>query len=100
MKHWKLDGKLLLEELEQVAKLRRNRNLALDFQIVQKISEKYCSCLYLSIDQVWCGWHSVITLPLSEGVGVEGDASKCKYMQAWGEGGSHQCKCIYIFFSL
>ena len=29
-------------------------NVAPVLQIVQKISEKYWPCLYLSIDQVWC----------------------------------------------
>ena len=36
-----------------VAKLERVWNLALVLQIVQKNSQKYFSCLYLSIDQVW-----------------------------------------------
>ena len=39
--------------MEQVAKLKRAWDLAPVFQIVEKISEKYCPCLYLSIDQVW-----------------------------------------------
>ena len=39
--------------MEQVAKLKRAWYLALVFQIVQKISEKYCPCSYLSIDQIW-----------------------------------------------
>ena len=33
--------------------LERAWNIALVLQIVQKIPEKYCPCLYLSIDQVW-----------------------------------------------
>ena len=39
--------------IEQVAKLKKAWNLAPVLQILQKISEKYCPCLYLSIDQVW-----------------------------------------------
>ena len=39
--------KLVIQELEQVAKLKRTWNLALVLQIVQKIPENYCSCLYL-----------------------------------------------------
>ena len=39
--------------MEQVTKLKRAWNLAPIFQIVQKISEKYCPSWYLSADQVW-----------------------------------------------
>ena len=42
-----------LMTLEQIAKLKRTWNLAPVFQIVQKITENYCSCLYLSTSQVW-----------------------------------------------
>ena len=35
--------------MEKVAKL----NLAPVLRLIQKISEKYWPCLYLSIDQVW-----------------------------------------------
>ena len=52
MKHWKLDI-IGYWELDQVAKLKRAWNLAAVLQIVQKILEKYCPCLYLWIDQVW-----------------------------------------------
>ena len=38
----------------QVAKLKRTWNLVPVSQIVQKITENYCPCLYLSTDQV--GW--------------------------------------------
>ena len=44
MRHW---------NLEQVAQLKRVWDLAPVLQIVQKIPENYCPCLYLSIDQVW-----------------------------------------------
>ena len=44
---------LVIELLEQVAKLKRAWNLVIFLQIVQKISGKYFPCLYLSIDQVW-----------------------------------------------
>ena len=40
-------------ETLQVAKLKRTWNLAPVFQIVQKIPENYCPCLFLSIGQVW-----------------------------------------------
>ena len=43
---------LVIEELEQVAKLKRAWNLAPVLQIVQKIPENYCPCLYLLIGQV------------------------------------------------
>ena len=33
--------------------MKRTWNLAPVLQIVQKIPENYCPCLYLSIDQVW-----------------------------------------------
>ena len=33
--------------------MKRSWNLAPVLQIVQKIPENYCPCLYLSIDQVW-----------------------------------------------
>ena len=36
-----------------VAKLKRTWNLASVSQIVQQITENYCTCLYLSIGQVW-----------------------------------------------
>ena len=39
--------------MEQVATLNRTWNLVPVLQLDQKISEKYCSCLYLLIDQVW-----------------------------------------------
>ena len=39
--------------MEQVTKLKRAWNLVQIFQIVQKISEKYCPSWYLSADQVW-----------------------------------------------
>ena len=39
--------------MEQVAKLKRTWNLPPVLQIVQKIHENYCPCLYLSIGQVW-----------------------------------------------
>ena len=39
--------------MEQVAKLKRNWYLAPVLQIIQKLLENYCSCLYLSIGQVW-----------------------------------------------
>ena len=38
--------------LEQVAKLKKTWNLAPVFQVVQKIPENDCPCLYLSIGQV------------------------------------------------
>ena len=44
---------LVIELLEQVAKLERTWNVASVLQIVQKIPENYCLCLYLSIGQVW-----------------------------------------------
>ena len=37
----------------QVAKLKRTWNLASVSQIVQKITENYCTCLYLSTGQIW-----------------------------------------------
>ena len=40
--------------MEQAAKLKRTWNLVPVLQIVQKIPEKYCPCLYLSTGQVWC----------------------------------------------
>ena len=40
--------------MEQVAKLKKNWNLASILQIVQRISVNYCPCLYLSIGNVWC----------------------------------------------
>ena len=39
--------------MEQVATLKKTWNLAQNHQTVQKIPENYCTCLYLSIDQVW-----------------------------------------------
>ena len=39
--------------MEQVAKLKGAWNLDPVFWIAQKISEKYCHFLHLSIDQVW-----------------------------------------------
>ena len=45
---------LVTEQFEQVAILKRTRNLAPVLKIVQKISKNHCPCLYLSIDQVWC----------------------------------------------
>ena len=38
--------------MEQVAKLKRIWNLVPVLQIIQKSSENYCSCMYLSIDHV------------------------------------------------
>ena len=39
--------------MEQVAKLKRTWNFPPALQIIQKIPENYCPCLYQSIDQVW-----------------------------------------------
>ena len=39
--------------MEQVAKLKRTWKLATVLQIVQKIPENYCPCLYLSMGQIW-----------------------------------------------
>ena len=44
---------LVIEWLRQLAKLKRTWNLAAVLQIVQKITENYCPCLYLSTGQVW-----------------------------------------------
>ena len=44
---------LVIEWLGQVAKLKRTWNLAPVLQIVQKITENYHPCLYLSTGQVW-----------------------------------------------
>ena len=44
---------MVTEQLEEIAKLKMAWNLAPPLQIVQKISENYCPCLYLSTDQVW-----------------------------------------------
>ena len=44
---------LVIEELEQVAKLKRAWNVAPVLQIVQTIPENYRNCLYLSVGQVW-----------------------------------------------
>ena len=46
------------------------RKLAPAIQIVHKISQKYCPCLYLSIDQIWwvnefCGSKDIFKNPLS-----------------------------------
>ena len=43
---------LVIEYLEQVAKFKRTWNLAPVCQIVQKIPENYCPCLFLSIDRI------------------------------------------------
>ena len=50
MKCWNLD--MIGWELEQVAKLERTWNLASVIEIVQKIPDNFCSCLYLSTVQV------------------------------------------------
>ena len=42
-----------MKQSEQVAKFKSSWNLALVLEIIQKISEKYYPCLYLSIDQAW-----------------------------------------------
>ena len=39
--------------MEQVAKLKKAWNLTPVLQIVQTIPENFCSCLHLSIGQVW-----------------------------------------------
>ena len=44
---------LVIEELGQVAKLKRTCKLAPVSKIVQKITENFCICLYLSTGQVW-----------------------------------------------
>ena len=46
-KHWNLDI-IGIEQLEQVAKLKRTWNLVSVLQIVQRICVNYCPCLYLS----------------------------------------------------
>ena len=43
----------MIEELEQIAKLKRAWNVAPVLQIVQTIPENYRNCLYLSVGQVW-----------------------------------------------
>ena len=43
----------LFNNVEQVAKLKKTWNLTPVLQIVQKIPENYCPCLYLSVGQVW-----------------------------------------------
>ena len=52
MKHRNLDI-ISYWVLGQVPKLKRTWNLAPVLQIVQKITENYRTCLYLSICQVW-----------------------------------------------
>ena len=52
MKHCKPDI-TVYRVIAAVTKLERAWNLALVLQIVQKNSQKYFPCLYLSIDQVW-----------------------------------------------
>ena len=52
MKHWHL-GIFGYWVIGQVAKFKRTWNLAPVSQIVQKITENYCTCLYLSTGQVW-----------------------------------------------
>ena len=44
---------MVIEQLEQVCKVKRTWNLAPVLQIVQKIPENYCIWSYLSIGQVW-----------------------------------------------
>ena len=39
--------------MEQVGKLIRAWNSAPALQIIEEISEKYCPCFYLFVDQVW-----------------------------------------------
>ena len=59
-------GYLVIEYLRQVAKLKRTWNLAPVSQIVQKITENYCTCLYLSAGQVGdsmiCGSNDILNL--------------------------------------
>ena len=38
--------------MEQVTKLKKTWNLALDLRVAQKIPQNYCLSLYLPIDQV------------------------------------------------
>ena len=52
IKHWNLDI-IGIEYLEQVAKLIRTWFLGPVLQIVQRIPENYCLCLYLSVSQIW-----------------------------------------------
>ena len=54
-KKWNIEilAYLVIEYLGQVAKLKRTWNLVSVSQIVQKITENYCTCWYLSTGQVW-----------------------------------------------
>ena len=50
MKHWNF---YIFGYWVQVAKLKSSWNLVPVFQIVQKITEYYCPCLYISTGKVW-----------------------------------------------
>ena len=52
MKQWNCDI-IGYRVIGEVAKVKRNWNLAPVLQIVQIIPENYYLCLYLSTDQVW-----------------------------------------------
>ena len=68
MKHCKPDI-TVYRVIAAVTKLERAWNLALVLQIVQKNSQKYFPCLYLSIDQVWwvneCSLSHVLILTMT-----------------------------------